>query len=166
MKSISALIWTLYEETGFYDFMGALEGGDEAQANLKLLYERARKYEESGFKGIFNFIRYIERIEKRNEDLSGAQLINENHNVVRIMTIHKSKGLEFPVVFIMRTTKNMLAAKPTEEHRIQLHKDLGIGIDYINYENLYLKKLMFTKYIKRQNQSETLSEECVFCMSQ
>ena len=150
MKSISALIWTLYEETGFYDFMGALEGGDEAQANLKLLYERARKYEESGFKGIFNFIRYIERIEKRNEDLSGAQLINENHNVVRIMTIHKSKGLEFPVVFIMRTTKNMLAAKPTEEHRIQLHKDLGIGIDYINYENLYLKKLMFTKYIKRQ----------------
>jgi len=159
MKSISALIWTLYEETGFYDFMGALEGGDEAQANLKLLYERARKYEESGFKGIFNFIRYIERIEKRNEDLSGAQLINENHNVVRIMTIHKSKGLEFPVVFIMRTTKNMLAAKPTEEHRIQLHKDLGIGIDYINYENLYLKKLMFTKYIKRQNQSETLSEE-------
>ena len=53
----------------------------------------------------------------------------------------------------------MLAAKPTEEHRIQLHKDLGIGIDYINYENLYLKKLMFTKYIKRQNQSETLSEE-------
>ncbi len=77
MKSISALIWTLYEETGFYDFMGALEGGDEAQANLKLLYERARKYEESGFKGIFNFIRYIERIEKRNEDLSGAQLINE-----------------------------------------------------------------------------------------
>lgn len=159
MKSIAALIWTLYEETGFYDFMGALEGGDEAQANLKLLYERARKYEESGFKGIFNFIRYIERIEKRNEDLSGAQLINENHNVVRIMTIHKSKGLEFPVVFIMRTTKNMLAAKPTEEHRIQLHKDLGIGIDYINYENLYLKKLMFTKYIKRQNQSETLSEE-------
>ena len=121
MKSIAALIWTLYEETGFYDFMGALEGGDEAQANLKLLYERARKYEESGFKGIFNFIRYIERIEKRNE--------------------------------------NMIAAKPTEEHRIQLHKDLGIGIDYINYENLYLKKLMFTKYIKRQNQSETLSEE-------
>ena len=75
-----------YEETGFYDFMGALEGGDEAQANLKLLYERARKYEESGFKGIFNFIRYIERIEKRNEDLSGAQLINENHNVCLLYT--------------------------------------------------------------------------------
>lgn len=159
IKSIASLIWTLYEETGFYDFMGALEGGDEAQANLKLLYERARKYEVSGFKGIFNFIRYIERMEKKNEDLNGAQLINENHNVVRIMTIHKSKGLEFPVVFIMRTTKNMLAPNPKEEHRIQLHKDLGIGIDYINYENLYLKKLMFTKYIKHQNQSETLSEE-------
>lgn len=159
MKSIASLIWTLYEETGFYDFMGALEGGDEAQANLKLLYERAKKYEESGFKGIFNFIRYIERIEKRNEDINGAQLISENHNVVRIMTIHKSKGLEFPVVFVMRTTKNMLSSKPNEENRIQLHKDLGIGIDYINYENLYTKKLMFTDYINQQNQAEKLSEE-------
>ena len=149
--------------------MGALEGGDEAQANLKLLYERARKYEESGFKGIFNFIRYIERIEKRNEDLSGAQLINENHNVVRIMTIHKSKGLEFPVVFIMRTTKNMLAAKPTEEHRIQLHKDLGIGIDYINYEKFIFKKADVYKIYKSDQKSipKTLfGKNCVFCMSQ
>ena len=104
----------------FYDFMGALEGGDEAQANFKTFYMNVQEsMRNRAFKGIFNFIRYIERIEKRNEDLSGAQLINENHNVVRIMTIHKSKGLEFPVVFIMRTTKNMLAAKPTEEHRIQ-----------------------------------------------
>ena len=62
-----SLIWTLYEETGFYDFMGALEGGDEAQANLKLLYERARKYEESGLRVIFNFIRYIERLKRETK---------------------------------------------------------------------------------------------------
>lgn len=159
MKPIASLIWTLYEETGFYDFMGALEGGEEAQANLKLLYERAKKYEASGFKGIFNFIRYIERMENRNDDISGAKLVNESHNVVRIMTIHKSKGLEFPVVFLMGTSKKMLASRSRGENRILLHKDLGIGIDYYNYENMYCKKLMFNEYIKEANDREYLSEE-------
>lgn len=159
MKSIASLIWTLYEETGLYDLMGALEGGEEAQANLKLLYERAKKYEVSGFKGIFNFIRYIERMENRNDDISGAKLINESHNVVRIMTIHKSKGLEFPVVFLMNTSKKMLSRRSMGENRILLHKDLGIGVDYYNYENMYCKKLMFNEYIKEENDKEYLSEE-------
>lgn len=159
MKPIASLIWTLYEETGFYDLMGALEGGEEAQANLKLLYERAKKYEESGFKGIFNFIRYIERMENRNEDIAGARLVNESHNVVKIMTIHKSKGLEFPVVFLARTAKKFVFTHPHDENRIMLHKDLGIGIDYYNYENMYCKKLIFNEYIKEANKREYLSEE-------
>ena len=159
MKSIASLIWTLYEETGFYDFMGALEGGEEAQANLKLLYERAKRYEESGFKGIFNFIRYIERMENRNDDISGAKLVNESHNVVRIMTIHKSKGLEFPVVFLARTEKKFVSNFPSDENRVRLHKDLGIGVDYYNYEDMYCKKLMFNKYIKEENDREHRSEE-------
>lgn len=159
MKPIASLIWTLYEETGFYDLMGALEGGEEAQANLKLLYERAKKYEASGFKGIFNFIRYIERMENRNDDISGAKLINESHNVVRIMTIHKSKGLEFPVVFLMNTAKKMAPRRSKGENRVLLHKDLGIGVDYYNYEDMYCKKLMFNEYIKKENEREYLSEE-------
>jgi ATP-dependent helicase/nuclease subunit A len=159
VKSIASLIWTLYEETGFYDFMGALEGGEEAQANLKLLYERAKRYEQSGFKGVFNFIRYIERMENRNDDISGAKLVNESHNVVRIMTIHKSKGLEFPVVFLARTTKKLMLTHSTEENRVMLHKDLGIGVDYYNYEDMYCKKLMFNEYIKDENKREYLSEE-------
>lgn len=159
MKSIAALIWTLYEETGFYDLMGALEGGEEAQANLRLLYERAKKYENSGFKGIFNFIRYIERMENRNEDIAGAKLVNESHNVVRIMTIHKSKGLEFPVVFLARTTKRFVFTNPRDENRIMLHRELGIGIDYYNYDDMYCKKLVFNEYIKEANKREFLSEE-------
>lgn len=159
MKSIASLIWTLYEETGFYDLMGALEGGEEAQANLKLLYERAKKYEESGFKGIFNFIRYIERMESRNEDIAGARLVSEGHNVVKIMTIHKSKGLEFPVVFLARTTKKFLFTNPRDENRVMLHKDLGIGVDYYNYNDMYCKKLVFNEYIKEANKREYLSEE-------
>ena len=159
IKPIASLIWTLYEETGFYDFMGALEGGEEAQANLKLLYERAKKYEASGFKGIFNFIRYIERMESRNEDIAGAKLVNENHNVVRIMTIHKSKGLEFPVVFIARTTGKFAFTHVGDENRITLHKDMGVGIDYYNYDDMYCKKLMFSEYINEANRKEYLSEE-------
>ncbi len=158
-KPIAQLIWTLYEETGFYDFMGALEGGEEAQANLKLLYERAKRYEESGFKGIFNFIRYIERMENRHDDISGARLVNENHNVVRIMTIHKSKGLEFPVVFLARTAKRFNATVPGEETRVRLHNDLGIGIDYYNYEDMYCKKLMFNSHIADESDRERRSEE-------
>lgn len=159
LKSIASLIWTLYEETGFYDFMGALEGGEEAQANLKLLYERAKRYEASEFRGVFNFIRYIERIEKRNEDISGAQTANDAHNAVRIMTIHKSKGLEFPVVFLARTTKQLRASHPNEETRIHLHKELGLGVDYYNYEDMYRKELVFRKTIGEKNTREYFSEE-------
>ncbi|MCH5210497.1 MAG: helicase-exonuclease AddAB subunit AddA [Oscillospiraceae bacterium] len=159
IKPIAQLIWTLYEETNIYDFMGALEGGEEAQANLKLLYERAKRYEESGFKGIFNFIRYIERMENRHDDISGARLVNESHNVVRIMTIHKSKGLEFPVVFLARTTKKFNAYIPGDETRIRLHKDFGIGVDYYDYEDMYCKKLIFNTYIKDESDREHRSEE-------
>ena len=158
-KPIAALIWTLYEETHIYDLIGALEGGEEAQANLKLLYERAKRYEASGFKGIFNFIRYIERMEQRHEDISGAKLLNEKHNVVRIMTIHKSKGLEFPVVFLAGTTKKFALMHPGDENRVALHKDLGIGMDYYNYEDMYHKKLIFGEYIKEANRKEYISEE-------
>ena len=158
MKSIASLIWTLYEETGIYDFMGALEGGEEAQANLKLMYERAKKYEASGFKGIFNFIRYIERMESRSEDISGARLINESHNVVRIMTIHKSKGLEFPVVFLAGTSKK-LPGLSAGGGGVVLHAKYGIGVDYYNYEDMYCKKLMFTQYINEQSIRENRSEE-------
>lgn len=158
-QSIASLIWTLYEETKIYDFMGALEGGEEAQANLKLLYERAKRYEESGFKGIFNFIRYIERMENRREDIAGAQLVNENHNVVRVMTIHKSKGLEFPVVFLSGCGKKLKVFFPGEERRITLHNEMGIGAIYYNYEQMYSKKLIHSEYIRKRNEAEHLSEQ-------
>lgn len=158
-KPIAGLIWSLYEETRFYDFMGALEGGEEAQANLRLLYERAGGYEQSGFKGIFNFIRYVEKMERRSEDIEGAQLVNANHNVVRVMTIHKSKGLEFPVVFLTRTRKRIMYTFPREETRVVLNNELGIATDYYNYEEMYKKKLPFTDYVKQANRSAHLSEE-------
>ncbi|MBR4720666.1 MAG: helicase-exonuclease AddAB subunit AddA [Clostridia bacterium] len=127
------LVWTLFEETDFYAFCGALYGGDEAQANLRLLFERAKQYESYGFRGIFGFIKYIERIKKKKQDLSSAKIIGENHDVVRIMTIHKSKGLEFPVVFVAGGGKKLI--KKLENSRFIMHKDYGITLDYVDFEN-------------------------------
>jgi ATP-dependent helicase/nuclease subunit A len=156
-KSVANLIWTIYSETGFYDFMGALEGGEEAQANLRLLYERAKQYEQSGFKGLFNFIRYIDKLRNRSEDLSGAKLIGENHDVVRIMTIHKSKGLEFPIVFLAGMGKR-LRGRPNTESRVLLHKDLGFGMQYADTENSYYKDTLMKNVVAQANKEEELSE--------
>ena len=127
------LIWTLFEETDFYAFCGALYGGEEAQANLRLLFERAKQYESYGFRGIFGFVKYIERVKRAKQDLSSAKIIGENHDVVRIMTIHKSKGLEFPVVFVALGGKKLI--KKLDNSKFIMHKDYGISLDYILFEN-------------------------------
>ncbi len=160
-KSVAGLLWTLYEETGFYDFMGALEGGEEAQANLRLLYERAKQYEETGFKGLFNFIKYTERIKERSEDIGSAKIIGENHDVVRIMTIHKSKGLEFPVVFVAGAGKRSRTSGGTDSvSRLNLHKDAGFGMMYVNPDESFYSETIAYDYVKklgiREQQSENL----------
>ncbi len=118
------LVWRLYEETDLYNFAGAYYGGVQAQANLQLLFTRARIYEKSGFSGLFRFIRYIERMESASQDLSGASQAAETHDAVRIMTIHKSKGLEFPVVILAGGGKGFRL----RTDGIALHKDWGFGL--------------------------------------
>lgn len=98
--SLSELIWDLFRETKFYDFVGGMPGGKQRQANLRALYDRARQYESTSFRGLFRFLRFIERMIDRGDDLGAARALGEQEDVVRIMTIHSSKGLEFPVVFI------------------------------------------------------------------
>ena len=155
-KSVAQLIWAIYEETCFYDIMGAIEGGKEAQTNLRLLYDRAKQYESAGFKGLFNFIRYINQIESSSNDLNGAKLISENHDVVRIMTIHKSKGLEFPYVFLLGAGREF----PTKQDSsvIRMHKNLGFGLPYIYYEKHYSQKSRAFDLITKVNKAEGISE--------
>ncbi len=150
------LIWTLYEETGLYSFCEAVFGEDAA-ANLRLLFIRARMYEDSGYKGLFNFIRYINKLQKREEDLSSAVSLGENSDVVRLMTIHKSKGLEFPVVFLAGTSKKfqMLDSRG----KILFHKDLGIASDYINLEDSYHERTLQKNAISLKISQEAVSEE-------
>src|SRR5699024_4874161 len=98
--ALSELIWHIYQETGYYDFVGGIPGGRQRQANLRALYDRARGYETTSFRGLFRFLRFIERMQEEKKDLGEARALSEQEDVVRIMTIHKSKGLEFPVVLI------------------------------------------------------------------
>lgn len=151
------LLWTLYEETEIYGFVGALYGKDEAQANLRLLFERAKKYEKSGYKGLFNFVRYISLLKKRSEDLSTAQPVTENHDVVRIMTIHKSKGLEFPVVFLAGAGKKF-NMRDTSGNML-LHKDWGFGMEYIDYEKSIRTETLSKRVVARTIEEESISEE-------
>jgi ATP-dependent helicase/nuclease subunit A len=98
--SLADLIWQIYMDTHYYEMVGAMPGGKQRQANLRALHDRALSYEKSSFRGLFRFLRFIDRMKKRGDDLGTARAMSEKENVVRLMTIHSSKGLEFPYVFI------------------------------------------------------------------
>ena len=155
--SLDELIWQIYSDTNFYNYVTLLPNGSIRQANLKILFERAKQYESASFKGLFNFINFIDKIHSSSGDLSSAKLIGENENVVRIMSIHKSKGLEFPVVFLSCTGKQFNMQDLNDN--IILHQDMGFGPKYINS----LKKIEYTtlakEAIRLQAKTETLSEE-------
>ncbi|MGN7469542.1 helicase-exonuclease AddAB subunit AddA [Brevibacillus sp. SAFN-007a] len=123
--ALSELISLLYRETGYLDYVAALENGQQRQANLRALYDRARQYEAGSYRGLFRFLRFVDRLQEAGNDMGEARTIGENEDVVRIMTIHKSKGLEFPVVFVAGMGKqfNTMDLKSP----FLLHKDLGFG---------------------------------------
>ncbi|EGO63991.1 helicase-exonuclease AddAB subunit AddA [Acetonema longum] len=124
-RSVPELIWQIYRETGYYDYVGGMPGGVFRQANLRALYDRARQYETTNYRGLFRFLRFIDRMRQKGSDLSTARALGENENVVRIMSIHKSKGLEFPVVFLADLGKGMNLSDTRQP--ILCHQDLGIG---------------------------------------
>ncbi|MCL2236562.1 MAG: UvrD-helicase domain-containing protein, partial [Defluviitaleaceae bacterium] len=128
--TISQLVFALYEMTNYYNFVGLLPGGKLRRANLTLLFEKAAKFEEGSTRGLFNFIRYIEKLQKTNFGLKKARTEGENANVVRIMTIHKSKGLEFPVVLVCQLGKRFNLRDVGE--KMVLDYDLGIGLRLID----------------------------------
>lgn len=155
-KSVASLIWTIYEETGFHDKAAAV-GGETARENLRLLYRRAKKYENSGFRGLFSFTRYMENLKEKGEDINGAGAIR--NDAVSLMTIHKSKGLEFPVVILGGLGKKSLRKQIGIERRVLLHKDYGIGLMYPDMENERYLPTVFNMFIEDKINAEELSEK-------
>ena len=155
--SLDELIWYLYESTGFYDYINSSPDGELKTANLKLLFEKAKDYETASFKGLYNFINYIDKISKSSGDSLSAKLIGENESVVRIMSIHKSKGLEFPVVFLCGTGKQFNMQDLNQN--ILLHQDIGFGPKVIDYERKIEYNTLAKEAIRIKLLNETLSEE-------
>ena len=154
---LNEFIQKIYEETDYYNYVRLMPNGQVRKANLKMLLDRAKDYEKISFKGLFNFIRYLEKVKSSNSDLSSAKVIGENENVVRIMSIHKSKGLEFPVAIISRTDKKFNQKDLNES--ILLHQDIGFGMQYINYDRKIEYTTATKEAIKIKTKEESIAEE-------
>ncbi|MDP4145549.1 MAG: helicase-exonuclease AddAB subunit AddA [Bacillota bacterium] len=155
--SIDEFIWYLYTDTGYYGYAGAMPNGLQRQANLKILFQRAKQYEQTSYRGLFNFVNFINKLRVSSGDMGSAKIIGENENVVRIMSIHKSKGLEFPVVILSGTGKNFNLRDINK--KLLLHYELGFGPDYINYEKRLSYPTLLKQALKRKIKLESLSEE-------
>ena len=152
--ALDEFIWYIYNKTQYYDYVRLMPNGKLRQANLRKLFEKAKEYEKISFKGLFNFITFIEKIEDKNE-MSEAKIIGENDDVVRIMSIHKSKGLEFKIVFLCNIGKRINEIDLKE--KIILDHDMGIGMNYITEEYDYPSLVKNAIAIKAKN--ELYSEE-------
>ncbi|NRT90543.1 helicase-exonuclease AddAB subunit AddA [Clostridium beijerinckii] len=155
--AIDEFIWYLYMDTAYYGYVGAMPNGVLRQANLKILFQRARQFEKTSFKGLFNFINFINKLIKSSGDMGSAQVLGENEDVVRIMSIHKSKGLEFPVVFLCGLGKNFNLMDLNKS--ILYHDELGLGPDFIDIEKRFSTGTLAKESIKKKMKFETLSEE-------
>lgn len=154
---MSDFIWFLMKDTGYMSYASMLENGENRKNNLIFLFERAKKFESMSYSGIFNFVNYIERMKQKNANLSEAKMIADDFNMVRLMSIHKSKGLEFPVVIVADCAKGFNFTP--DHHKISFHQEMGYGpmlfdkSKKIKYESLY------RKIISRKKMYEQISEE-------
>lgn len=156
--SLSELIWRIYRETGYLDWVGGLPGGIQRQSNLKALYDRARQYEEStSNRGLFRFLTYVSRLRENGGDLGTVAGSGEQDNAVRIMTIHRSKGLEFPVVFVAGISK--MFNQQDLNAPFLMHKELGFGPRFVDRENRVAYPTLANLAIRRRAQFELLAEE-------
>lgn len=155
--SLADLLWRIYGETGYYDFVGGLPGGAQRQANLRSLYDRARQYEATSLRGLFRFLRFVERMRDSGGDLGAARALGEQEDVVRIMSIHKSKGLEFPVVFVAGLAKRF--NRRDLDGSFLLHKDLGFGPKVVDTEQRVSYPSLPLLAIKGAMRREMLAEE-------
>lgn len=154
---IHELLMLILKETGYANFAAAMPGGEQRQANLDMLVEKAIEFEATSYRGLFNFIRYIEKLRKYEVDFGEVSVTGEQADTVRIMSIHKSKGLEFPIVFVSGMGKgfNMQDSRAP----LILHSQMGIGSDAVDPELRTRRPVLLKQVMKRELALESLSEE-------
>ena len=155
--SVYELLRRIYDETGYYHFVSAMPAGEKRRANLDILLQQAVEFSKNGHGGIYGFTKYIENLQKSDVDFGEAVLANENMNAVRIMTIHKSKGLEFPVVFVagMGRQFNLMDVRRSTI----ISSDYGIGCDFVDLEMRYKQPTLMKRFLANDMLLGTLAEE-------
>ena len=155
--SLEELLRVLLYETGYYDYCSGLPVGKQRISNLRMLVEKAATFEESNYTGLYGFLSYIDAMKKNNLSMGEAKTIGENEDVVRIMTVHKSKGLEFPVVILAGAGRTIRFRGSGSS--MEMHKDCGIGLPLVNREEGWHKKTLLQRVIEGKKAAEELEEE-------
>ena len=153
---IHELLFQILEETGYLAYVYALPGGEVKRANLEMLIEKAIAYEKTSYRGLFHFIRYMEQLRKYDVDFAIAES-GEAEDIVRIMSIHKSKGLEFPVVFVSGLGKRYNSQDIRE--KVVLHPRLGIGMDVADVKRRIRTPGLTRQFLARKITLENVGEE-------
>ncbi len=154
---IHQLIYEIYEKTGYERYVSAMPAGATRRANLEMLVEKASSYEKTSYKGLFHFVRYVENLKKYNTDFGEASTIGEEDDTVRIMSIHKSKGLEFPIVILAGMGKKF--NRQDLYGKILIDSELGIATDYVDPEQRLKNTTLKKNVLKRKMELDSLGEE-------
>lgn len=154
--SVYDLLKEIYKQTGYYEYVTILPAGTIRRGNLDMLLQKALDFENTSYQGLFHFNRYIEKLHQYNIDFGEAGGVHSK-NAVRIMSIHKSKGLEFPVVFVGGMGKQF--NQQDARSRLILHPDIGIGPDYVDYKKRTKSPTLVKKVIQKKIVLENLAEE-------
>lgn len=153
---IDEFAWQLMRETGYYAYVGALQGGTLRQANLRIFVERAKAFRKSGDGSIYGLLRYMSSLAEKEVETGQASIVGENDDTVRIMTIHKSKGLEFPFVLVASLGSRFITDKMDKTG--VMHKDLGIGLTLFNTEEQWYRHTLMQQAIIAKKRKEELDE--------
>ncbi len=155
--SIYDLLCEILEKTGYGDYIEAMPGGEQRKANLQMLLEKAKDFEKTSYKGLFHFVRYMEQLQKYEVDYGEANIQDGQQQVVRLMTIHKSKGLEFPVVFVMHMGHQFSSREMKDN--VVIHPTLGVGLDAIDAEKRSKSETALKAVICKRLQMDAVAEE-------
>ena len=151
---LSDFVWKIMQQSGYYAAVGALPKGELRQANLRMLYQRAQQFEQDGGESLADFLRLTEE-QSAGDDRMSAKILGENENLLRIMTMHKSKGLEFPIVFLMQMSGGL--HKPFRGELL-MHTKLGIAMPYVNRELRIKRKTIADEAFKVQRELDEKAE--------